>query len=213
MNATKTALAAVVLNLVVSATAHADLAAQVAGSWCFYEQTALGNTIAEKVDIEFGNDASYVWKEGFFEQKGSWNIADDRLEMSDVGSHRVLEMNANHMTLKRGSVMKFRRGNCDAKAFSGQDVTRFHNAASTGEDDVIRNYLERGFDINAVDWNRGDTALIKAAKFCQVPIAQQLLDNGADKEIKNEEGKKAIDYAGKSDFHNGCNAIVSLLRE
>ncbi len=213
MNLIQTALAAVLLNLIIAAAAHADLAAQITGSWCFYEQSALGNTVEEKVDIDFQNDATYVWKEGFFEQTGSWRIADNRLEMSDVGSHQVLELNANQITLKRGSVMKLRKGNCDAKAFSDQDITRFHNAASTGEDGVIRDYLERGIDIDVVDWNRGDTALIKAAKFCQVPIAKQLLDQGADKEIKNEKGKRAIDYAGKSSFHNGCEAMVSLLQQ
>ena len=212
MNLTNHLLAAVALSLAITATARADLAEQIAGTWCFYEQTAVGNTVAEKVDIELREDATYSWKEGFFEQKGSWQIADDKLQMSDVGSHAVLELTPDHMTLKRGSVMKLRKGKCDKNAFSDQDITRFHNAASTGENGVIRDYVERGIDVNVVDWNRGDTALIKAAKFCEVSIAKQLLGYGADREIENEKGKKAIDYAGKSSFHNGCDAIVSMLQ-
>jgi hypothetical protein len=190
---------------------HADMTKQLVGNWCFYEQTAIGNTVSEKVDIAFNKDLTYVWKEGIFEQKGTWKIDETKLVMGNIGTHEIVSVNDSEMELKRMSIMKFKKSECDAKSFSDQDITRFHNAASTGEDEVLSDYIARGIDINIADWNRGDTALIKASKFCKISIAKILINNGADKGIKNERGKKALDFAKSSSFHSGCSELVNLL--
>ncbi len=99
----------------------------------------------------------------------------------------------------------------DSSTFSTQDIIGFHNAASRGKVDELTVYIDRGIDINIVEWNQNDTALIKAAKFCQVPIATILLDKGADKAIKNDSDKNALDYALESSFHKGCPELAELL--
>jgi len=184
---------------------------QSSGSWCFYEQSAVGNTVSEKVDINFKKDHTYIWKEGPFEQKGSWEVKNRKLIMSDVGSHKIISIEGKEMVLERGSTMKFKRGNCESGSFSDMDVTMFHNAASTGDIAILKDYIERGIDVNATDLVRGDTALIKASLFCKVEIAGLLLKGGADKKIKNDSEKTAMDFAGSSKFHKGCNELVKLL--
>lgn len=191
----------------------ADQTSQLVGSWCFYEQAGSGQTFPEKVDITFHKNGSYDWEEGpVFKQKGTWNISHDKLIMSNVGTHKILSLNENDMKLERGSIMKFRKGECDKKSFSDQDITAFHNAASTGNIKVIKDYINKGIDVNIADWNRGDTALIKAAKFCKVKVAEFLINKGANKNLKNENDKSALDYSKSSSFHEGCDEIVKLLQ-
>ncbi len=192
--------------------AYSDQANQLAGSWCFYEQTGMGKTEPEKVDITFHKNGSYEWKEGTFQQNGSWSISQNQLRMSDVGAHKILSLNENEMTLERGSTMKFKKGNCDAKSWSDQDIIKFQNAASTGEIDELKDFLNRGMDVNITHWVRGDTALIKAAKFCEVEAAKFLVENGADKSIKNENGDNALNWAKSSSFHDGCEELVKFFQ-
>ena len=58
---------------------------------------------------------------------------------------------------------------------------------------------------------RGDTALVKAAKFCRVNVARRLLAVGAQPSVANDEGQLALDYARRSNFHSGCDELVPLL--
>ncbi len=191
----------------------ADQTSQIVGSWCFYEQTGFEQTFPEKVDITFHKNGSYDWEEGpVFKQKGAWSISQDKLIMSNVGTHKILSLNENDMKLERGSIMKFRKGKCDKKNFSDQDITAFHNAASTGDIKVIKDYLNKGIDVNIADWNRGDTALIKAAKFCKVKVAKFLIKKNANKNLKNENDKSPLDYAKSSIFHEGCDELVKFLQ-
>lgn len=41
----------------------------------------------------------------------------------------------------------------------------------------------------------GDTALIAAASWGQTEVVKRLLDAGADKSVRNEKGKTALDIA------------------
>lgn len=108
--------------------------------------------------------------------------------------------------------MRFRKSACGEASFSDQDVIRFQNAASTGEMQVMEEYIGKNIDIDIIDWRRGDTALIKAAKFCEIAAAKYLLEKGADKAVRNHDEKSALDYAKSSDFHKGCNELVSALQ-
>ncbi|SHH70157.1 Ankyrin repeat-containing protein [Massilia sp. CF038] len=203
----------IVLAAMVACTTSALAAPQDAliGAWCFYEQSDGGNTVKEKVDITFMPDRSYVWREGEFEQTGGWTLSDQVLEMSKVGKHTVVHLGASEMELKRGSTMRFKKGQCSKASFGDQDITQFHNAASTGDLGMLQTYLSKKIGTDVTDLSRGDTALIKAAKFCQVAAAQLLLKHGAALNIRNEEGKTALDYARSSSFHKGCDALVKVL--
>lgn len=192
-------------------TATAAPRDELAGSWCFYEQEDGGRKAAEKVDIAFLADGNYVWQEGAFQQNGRWALSGNVLEMSNVGKHTVIQLGGSEMELKRGSTMRFKKEKCSTSTFGDQDITQFHNAASTGDMAALDQSIGKGIGVNITDLNRGDTALIKAAKFCQIPAAQRLLASGADRAVKNEDGKTAIDYARSSSFHKGCDALVKLL--
>ncbi len=202
----------ILFSFILPAVAYSSDSELITGSWCFYEQTADGNTVSEKVDITFNDDNTYVWKEGFFEQKGTWKIENNKLIMTNVGTHKIISINATDMELKRYSVMRFRKNRCDTNSFAAQDITQFHNAASTGEADILQDFIKRGIDINITDLSRGDTALIKAAKFCRIAMAKILLENGADKNIKNQKGKTPLDLAKNSSFHEGCDELVRILQ-
>lgn len=201
-----------IIFLMASTLSQADHKYPVAGDWCFYEQEGYGQKISEKVDISFSEDGKYKWIEGTFQQTGEWSISDGKLDMTHVGSHSIISIGNEEMELKRMSTMRFKKGKCDARSFSSQDITAFHNAAATGDKATIDAYLSKNMDINIVDWNKGDTALIKATKFCQIEIAKHLVQRGANKTIKNEEGKAAHEYAQSSQFHKGCDDLVTLLR-
>jgi ankyrin repeat protein len=61
-------------------------------------------------------------------------------------------------------------------------------------------------DVNAVDAD-GDTPLHDAAKFGHDAVVDALLKAGADKAIRNKEGKSATDLAAA----NGKDAVVKML--
>ena len=59
--------------------------------------------------------------------------------------------------------------------------------------DTIRLLISRGADVNAFD-NNGCTALMRAAYGGYVSLVEELLAAGADKEMVDKEGNKAIHY-------------------
>lgn len=200
------------LLLAVAAQAAPPPAAALHGDWCLIELEALGNRVPEKVEIHLGADGAYRWAEGSFEQRGRWTFADDRLELSQVGAHRLLDLSGDTLRLMRlSTTMTLSRGRCPADRFSTQDLLAFHNAASTGDLATVDAYLARGLSPDTKDHSRGDTALVKAAKFCRVDVARRLLAVGAQPSIANDEGQQALDYARRSNFHQGCDALIPLL--
>jgi ankyrin repeat protein len=73
---------------------------------------------------------------------------------------------------------------------------------------AVRYLLENGyFTVDELD-PRGNTALIVAAQYNQIEIAQLLLDRGASRSIADDSGKTAYDYA----VEKGYEEIAQLLR-
>ena len=184
--------------------------AELAGPWCFYQQSGMGSVIPEQVNISLHADGRYDWREGPFEQKGTWTVEKDVLSMTQVGQHRIVKLEGNELQLQRGSLMYFRKGSC-APGFSDQDIIRFQNAASTGDEAGLAAALASGIDIDVIDFRTDDSALIKAAKFCRPGIVKTLLARGANKALKSAENKTALDYARESRFHKGCPELVKAL--
>ncbi|WP_338592261.1 ankyrin repeat domain-containing protein [Shewanella khirikhana] len=197
----------------VAAEAVAVDKAALMGDWCFYEQEGFGSKVPEKIDINLAADGNYTWVESAFKQTGEWELDTDGLYLAKVGNHKLLSLNADLLELKRGSVMRFKKGVCGDDMFSSQDITEFHNGAAMGKLAPLEKFVNKGIDINIQDWNKMDTALIQAAKFCQTEAGKYLLAKGADKSIKNGDEKVALDYAKASSFHNGCDEMVSLLAD
>lgn len=84
----------------------------------------------------------------------------------------------------------------EVEASSGR--TALHKAAFWGHDHLTSFLVDEcKIDVNKQD-NKGDTALHDAARFGHVSVVQQLLKAGADKSIKNKQGKTAgqlaVDY-------------------
>ncbi len=187
-------------------------AADLRGDWCFFEQEGFGRVVPEKVQIQLSEDGRYRWIEGGFQQRGHWRLREGQLEMSQIGRHEILDQSAQVLSLRRmGTTMKLHRGPCAPASFSSQDRVAFHNAASTGDLATLEQFLDRGMPPDEQDHSRADTALIKAAKFCRPEIARHLLARGAQVQIRNEEGKLALDYARSSSFHRGCEVLVQML--
>lgn len=67
----------------------------------------------------------------------------------------------------------------------------FLAAAREGNVKEVRDLLERGAYVNYQDQD-GWTALMCSAKSQDVEMAQLLMDNGADNELRNKDGNKAI---------------------
>lgn len=202
------------LGLLAAAAAGAApaTAADVPGHWCFFEQEGFGQVVPEKVEIQLTADGRYRWTEGSFEQRGRWQWIDGQLAMSQIGRHEVLSAAGEDLRLRRmGSTMKLSRGPCPADRWSTQDRIAFHNAAARGDLQTVEQFLARGLAIDTPDPSRGDTALVKAAKFCRVEVARHLLARGAGTQIANDEGRQALDYARRSPHHGGCDALVELL--
>ena len=72
-------------------------------------------------------------------------------------------------------------------------------AALTDSVDVARLLISRGAKVNAIDYE-GWTALHAAANYNHLKMAQLLIDNGADKNIKDNWGRKPIDRANSSEM-------------
>jgi len=98
---------------------------------------------------------------------------------------------------------------CDVhqvEATSGRSA--LHKAAFWGHNKMVE-YLVQvcKLDVNAKD-NYGDTALHDASKFGHEQLVRILLENGADRTIKNNEGKDALQVAQEHEKP----AVVEMLR-
>lgn len=95
-----------------SAVAHANPSEDLVGTWCFYEQRAVGNVVPERVTITLNADGRYQWRDIHWKQDGSWSVQDNYLIMSNVGRHYLVSVSDRHVVMERMSTMKMRRGAC-----------------------------------------------------------------------------------------------------
>ncbi len=74
-----------------------------------------------------------------------------------------------------------------------------------GDFETVKKFIEYGADVNEV--SNGMTPLMFAARYNKVAIVKFLLDNGADKKVKDEKGYTAIKYA---ELSNSTEALAIL---
>lgn len=185
----------------------------IAGSWCFVEQSVHGQSFEEKIDIDFSPHGYYTWTEGGFRTRERWSRSVHGLAMARFGTLEMLSSSRHQLLLRgSGSTIRLVRGSCPKAGFSSQDRLAFHNAAASGDLLKVQSFLDRGLQPDSRDNTHFDTALIKAAKGCRMEVARALLQRGASAHPVNVDGKNALDYALKSDFHKGCPEMVDLLR-
>ena len=87
----------------------------------------------------------------------------------------------------------------------GSDV--WFSAARNKKEGLIDRLISAGVSVNRVD-SQGETALHKAAKYGSLNVVRVLLCGGADKSLKNRDGKKAYQLARSKGF---SGEIIELL--
>ncbi len=75
---------------------------------------------------------------------------------------------------------------------SGLDETFLHWYAIEGEPKVVEKIINLGFDVNTQN-EFGNTPLMECALIEKWEIVELLIENGADPEIRNEDGENAIE--------------------
>ena len=69
----------------------------------------------------------------------------------------------------------------------------FYQSASAGYSDIVSGLVKFGADINAKSMD-GSTPLITLCREENIQAAGILIENGADMSVKDNSGKKALDY-------------------
>lgn len=79
--------------------------------------------------------------------------------------------------------------------FVGMPVL-IHAVLKSSDTDILEMLLNKGADVN-IQTSKGHTALMSAIMWGKPDFAIFLIQKGANTEIKNKEGKKAVDYLSK----------------
>ncbi len=80
----------------------------------------------------------------------------------------------------------------DPNVFNGRDSLLYVASGAKGGLDVVQRLVLADVDLNAIS-REGRTALHTAAAWCNTDIVALLLEAGARTDIKNSEGKLAVD--------------------
>ncbi|HWB08174.1 MAG TPA: ankyrin repeat domain-containing protein [Pirellulales bacterium] len=85
-------------------------------------------------------------------------------------------------------------------------------AADSGFERVVAILLAAGAEVNATD-RSGHTALLGPVLYRHLGVAKLLLDHGADPNLRDEDGKSAVDYARERAKSPKTDAVYLLLKE
>jgi ankyrin repeat protein len=77
------------------------------------------------------------------------------------------------------------------------DTGELLQAVQNGEVDIVQAYLEAGGDVNR-RFDGGKTLLIVAVEWSRFEVAQYLMENNADPEVRDEQELSAFDHAGEN---------------
>ena len=81
--------------------------------------------------------------------------------------------------------------------FDDEGVSIFDMAVTYDNQEMLLYLIEQGKNVNETTRRSSFTALMAAACYGRVEIAQILLDNGADTNAKDSKGFTAVDFARK----------------
>lgn len=90
-------------------------------------------------------------------------------------------------------------------------VSPFCIAIAKGEFDTVKKMIEYGESVNKS--SNGKTPLMYAARYNRADIAELLIANGANLEIKDNNGNTAIDYAEMSKAKEVKKIIKNALKK
>ena len=80
-----------------------------------------------------------------------------------------------------------------------QDEETFLDAAVFGDEDVIKDILQKNININIQD-DVGNTALILACMEGHIQVVKLLVEANADKSVLNKHGNNALFYAKQKNY-------------
>ncbi|MDI1317091.1 ankyrin repeat domain-containing protein [Flavobacterium sp.] len=79
------------------------------------------------------------------------------------------------------------------------------SAIMKGDLETVKKFIEYGSDVN--EKSNGLTPLMFAARYNKVEIIKYLVEKGADKQLKDEKGNTALNYA---EFSKSQDAVTCL---
>jgi uncharacterized protein len=114
------------------------------------------------------------------------------------------------------AILKGQQEVVDQLLKKGADVnktgwTPLHYAASSGQVTMIGQLLENNAYIDAESPN-GTTPLMMAAMYGSTAAVKLLLDEGADPQLKNQQGLSALDFAQRGKRPDAAAAIGAYIR-
>jgi len=170
------------------------------------------NIDAVKSYIEDGGDIALKDENGYT----AMNIA------AISGNREIVNLLKDHgaksdffTELALGSVPKISA--CLANGYSANSVNEHGQqplmiVAHQGHIDAARLLLDRGAVIDAAHAMSGNTALMGASSQGKAAMVRFLLENGADKTIRNLEGKDAAQLAAEAGFQGIAETIRNFKR-
>ena len=81
--------------------------------------------------------------------------------------------------------------------FDNEGVSIFDMAITYGNVFMVNYIIDKGIDVNVTQRRSGFTPLMCAACYGRAEITKILLDNGANKDVKESKGFSATDFARK----------------
>jgi len=79
------------------------------------------------------------------------------------------------------------------------------SAIMKGDLETVKKFIEYGSDVN--EKSNGLTPLMFAARYNKVEIIKYLVEKGADKQLKDDKGNTALQYAEFSKSHDAVSFL------
>lgn len=96
-----------------------------------------------------------------------------------------------------GTLMLLVQNGADIFDFDDEGVSVFDIAITYNNIEMVKYLIEHGQDVNKTQRRSGFTALMAAACYGRVEIAQILIKNGANQHARDAKGFSAVDFARK----------------
>ncbi len=88
-------------------------------------------------------------------------------------------------------------GGADIYEFDDEGVSVFDMSITYNNIEIVKYIIEKGIDVNSTNRRSKFTPLMAAASYGRAEIVTMLLEHGANKEISDDRGFSAIDFARK----------------
>jgi hypothetical protein len=182
----------------LAAAAPPAPAQDVTGHWCLRTVTRPSN-VKPAIDgsgWELNADGSFA-HDGDLAQRGKWTLTPGKLTLTGVGEHEVIEVDKEHMLLRRmGSEFRFHR-ECGAEIDDAKRASALRKAASKGDLLILKAVLAKGARVNDVDPldPARRTPLLAALEGGHAQVALELLELGADVTAVTAGERTAFDFA------------------